>query len=800
MKKRIIISIILTYFILLYCLLHTDVEVYIYSKTKEVNVVMYDALIRNIWYGWLLIALEVVSVAYYIWHYRHDVAFRFWHLWAFVIINSLLFLTDRKWDIILSYCSWYSFANITIVISTLGIVGSTATYFINRKKEEKEEYHSNIDNRRKEYAKTIVEGLTKAKNLNGSYAIGICGGWGSGKTTFLKEIERLLKEEYCDVCWFNAWDCSSEQNISSDFFVMLRAAIKPYCSSLNQSIFDYEAALTDAGVPSFMRKMTTWIVGDKNKSINDLKNQIRNALVKTGHDLYIIIDDLDRMEAGEILEVLKLIRNNADFPHLKFIVAYDKVYVKSQILDITKKDGYLNKIFMAEYFLPKLSDSDSTFDLIYKTLSHIGEKNKTILSGMIKHEDRQLVESALGSLRKAEIFARQFDINYKFVISGIDSSNFHIADFFWLELLKKTDAKIYELMDCDPDKLFMNQRCNNGVLYYVLRKAEDLNNLQISPTTMSIINKLLFDGNRPQSVKRMMFLENYPNYFAMGLTSGKLHRTEFVNLINGNNDNDAIIKIVYEWINNGKYASLLNRILMSHLDKLNIEQAKKMVMCAIAYCFRASGNKYYIDQIVDNCFRNDSYKEDVREELQTYATDVINSYTGHHKIWLSMAVTMVRVTAKIKQERMMMLWDENFCTEVLKQNFLSYLKSENPDASEIFDESKMLHKIVKSSCRNYTISTQNEYDEDEHYHVQYIAEELLSWFGEHKSNNKNCIQKFKYQYEVKIDMGDYTDYDFDQERYDYDVLSIFGGFDVFKRFENECFEEQRVIGTGTLIQ
>ena len=154
-----------------------------------------------------------------------------------------------------------------------------------------------------------------------------------------------------------------------------------------------------------------------------------------------------------------------------------------------------------------------------------------------------------------------------------------------------------------------------------------------------------------------------------------------------------------------------------------------------------------------------------------------------------MAVTMVRVTAKIKQERMMMLWDENFCTEVLKQNFLSYLKNEKPDASEIFDESKMLHKIVKSSCRNYTISTQNEYDEDEHYHVQYIAEELLSWFGEHKSNNKNCIQKFKNQYEVKIDMGDYTDYDFDQERYDYDVLSIFGGFDVFKRFENECFEE-----------
>ena len=155
-----------------------------------------------------------------------------------------------------------------------------------------------------------------------------------------------------------------------------------------------------------------------------------------------------------------------------------------------------------------------------------------------------------------------------------------------------------------------------------------------------------------------------------------------------------------------------------------------------------------------------------------------------------MAVTMVRVTAKIKQERMMMLWDENFCTEVLKQNFLSYLKSENPDASEIFDESKMLHKIVKSSCRNYTISTQNEYDEDEHYHVQYIAEELLSWFGEHKSSNKNCFREFESKYEIESYMEDYYQNDFDQERYDYDVESIFGSYEVFRRFKDECFEKE----------
>lgn len=788
MKQRFINSIILTFLILLYCILHADVEGYIYNKVGGVNDVVYHALSENVWYGWMLVGFEVAGIGYYIWRYRHDVAFRFWHFWAYVILFVVFVLTDEGWIVISPIDSWYSFANISKAIAIVGCIGTITTYVINWKEKEKTVYHSLIDKIRKDYAKTIVEGLEKAENLNGSYAIGICGGWGTGKTTFLKEMESLLNEEHCDVRWFNAWDCSSEQNISSDFFAMLRAAIRPYCSSLEQSIFDYEAALSDAGVPTFFQKIATWVVGDKHHSIYDLKNEIREALVKTGHDLYIIIDDLDRMEAGEILEVLKLIRNNADFPHLKFIVAYDKVYVTSQILDKTKKDGYLNKIFMAEYFLPKLSDRGSTFGLIYNTLCHIGEENKNILSGMIKYEDRQLVESALGSLRKAEIFARQFDINYKFMISGNGNANYHIADSFWLELLKKTDARIYDLMDSEPDKLFVDLRGNRGALYYGLRNAEDLKILKIVPSTMSIINKLLFDGNKPQSVKRMMFVENYPNYFAMGLTSGKLHRAEFLNLINSNDDNDAVIKIVYEWINNGKYASLLNNIQMLPFDKLKMEQVKKMVMCAIAFCFRVSGNKYYIDQLVDNCFGTDSYKEDVIIELQTYAKDVINDYAGDKSIWLSMAATMVRVITNIRKEKKTMLWNEDFCTEILKRNFLSYLESEKPDASEIFEDSKMLNKIVKSSCRNYTIYARDEFDEDEHYHVQYVSDEILSWFGEHKSSNKNCFREFESKYEIESYMEDYYQHDFDQERYDYDVESIFGNFEVFKRFKDECFE------------
>ena len=125
----------------------------------------------------------------------------------------------------------------------------------------------------------------------------------------------------------------------------------------------------------------------------------------------------------------------------------------------------------------------------------------------------------------------------------------------------------------------------------------------------------------------------------------------------------------------------------------------------------------------------------------------------------------------------------------MKQNFRSYLESEKPDASEIVDDDKILYKIVKSSYRTYNISIRDGFDEDEHYHVQYIADDILSWFKEHKSRNRNCFRELEAKYEVEMDMEGNPYHDFYHEDYEFEVESIIGSFEVFKRFKEECFEK-----------
>ena len=84
-------------------------------------------------------------------------------------------------------------------------------------------------------------------------------------------------------------------------------------------------------------------------------------LQNNGQKFIIVIDDIDRLEASEILEIFKIIRGSADFPNLKFVCAFDKSYILSSLsnLSIAINDKYLEKFFQLEYWLPSYYDKKS---------------------------------------------------------------------------------------------------------------------------------------------------------------------------------------------------------------------------------------------------------------------------------------------------------------------------------------------------------------------------------------------------------------------------------------------------------
>lgn len=73
----------------------------------------------------------------------------------------------------------------------------------------------------KKYAGEIVERLLVTNIQEQSYALGVTGEWGVGKTTFLSVLKKQIGSR-ADIVEFNPWMCSSPEQVTRDFFASLR--------------------------------------------------------------------------------------------------------------------------------------------------------------------------------------------------------------------------------------------------------------------------------------------------------------------------------------------------------------------------------------------------------------------------------------------------------------------------------------------------------------------------------------------------------------------------------------------------
>src|SRR5262249_20371357 len=61
----------------------------------------------------------------------------------------------------------------------------------------------------------IVQRIVSATSKNTPLTIGVYGGWGIGKTSFLKMVDKALQKEHIHPIWFNAWKYDKEDNLWS---------------------------------------------------------------------------------------------------------------------------------------------------------------------------------------------------------------------------------------------------------------------------------------------------------------------------------------------------------------------------------------------------------------------------------------------------------------------------------------------------------------------------------------------------------------------------------------------------------
>ena len=194
-----------------------------------------------------------------------------------------------------------------------------------------------------------------------AFTLGLTAPWGAGKTSFMLAMQQYLRDNHCSeiiLIEFNPWMYRKAPNLTQIFFEELSRALAPYSSALASGFMQYVDYILS-------KENNTWIQlgarllpqGFKAKSTSEQYKFLEKEIGKLRRKIVIFIDDVDRLDSEELIELFSLVRNISPFPNMSYILAYDKEYVATQLQKQFDEhtNRYMEKIVQAEYPLAKIT-------------------------------------------------------------------------------------------------------------------------------------------------------------------------------------------------------------------------------------------------------------------------------------------------------------------------------------------------------------------------------------------------------------------------------------------------------------
>nr|WP_311472280.1 P-loop NTPase fold protein [uncultured Porphyromonas sp.] len=662
---------------------------------------------------------------------------------------------------------------------------------------------SQISGNLKKYASHILDKLIVTNIRKHSYALGVTGSWGSGKTTFLEVLKSHVKGR-AEIVIFNPWMCRTPEQVTLDFFASLRHQLSPNYR-ISKSIKDYARALNGISLTLFLG-LSLNIHPVQGDSLYVKKKKLSDKLAELLKPVIVFIDDLDRLEREEIFEVLRLIRNTADLSNLIYVVAYDKAYVR-QVLEqknIGNALAYLEKIFPVEVCLPKV-EKYLIWEVLHSDIAAQAD-SKEFASLLFKYinnnEDRGLILRILNTYRSAKRFARIYMLNTTYIKKELNLEIKRV-DLFWLILLQVYDPKVYEVLVHDPFKLLYIEHgrwiLREGIIGEAVhtQRGKYTGEKFWELETPQILTRV-FGENIKTLRQSVCFIENYDKYFALNIPKGKLSINELNNLLEGNDSPEGIVK---EWIKTKNISSICYHLERVPTKTLHGEELKRYLSAVLELGVSANES---MRQSVKSVLASQEYKSP-RAEPRSIALDWLNrevvSSDNSRLIELTLMLNRLYTASWFNNEDGEIMYSNpliisNEDIQALLVKAMEEFLEKHPDSTtlDILDEKGDLGRLFKNCC---VLTDSGSYDAYRGC-TQFAFNSVI----EHCSNqdSKPPLSKYKDACDRifrKAEANIFTDseeedayYPYSQEPYDWEPSSYFGSDNnLIDRFKSECFSQ-----------
>ncbi len=353
----------------------------------------------------VMIAFVFLEVIYY-WIVYKRISSRNGNLKRLVIAIEIILLYGvfRMSNEYFFYGIGESFPAYTDVVFIIAAI-SEIVLFCNNNKQEKGKNNVDVgysnflfdkptdkdDLKRRRFAITLVEKIKstfpvpplkeRKKKTNTSFTVLLSERYGQGKSSFFEQIKSICESQKIDVIVFRPWLSNNPDHLIINYFDLLREELGEYNKELRNLLQSY-SVLASEHITGKVAKVASELLNEG--SIEKQHDRISSILLEEGKLRIVLIDDVDRLQSEELLALIKLVRNTADFPYIAYVVAADKAAVKETLksVGITEPEEYLKKFFNFELLFPADDDNiiDSLINNIGLILSSVGYKETDVAS------------------------------------------------------------------------------------------------------------------------------------------------------------------------------------------------------------------------------------------------------------------------------------------------------------------------------------------------------------------------------------------------------------------------------------
>ena len=416
---------------------------------------------------------------------------------------------------------------------------------------------------RKKYAKLLIEKIIatkKEKNPEHSFVINIGENYGYGKTSFFLFLIEELKSMTHQSIYFNykPWLCDSANAIITEFFQTLRNELNPYVTNLDRKINKYTKSL----IQDYTRQTGISTINSlfhTSQTLKEEHDEIANAIKKIDLPIIIFIDDVDRLQNDELMVLLKLIRDTADFGNIFYILAADKPFLINSLnsLGIEYPEEYLKKFINYEFTFP--SNDSITTTLLKNEISTI--LNSYLPIELAKKESQSINEliqlnNPFNNFRDVKRFLN----NYTYMLDAIKMNrgkiNIDYTDLFALTLIQYLQPELYKVLrDYDERILSISNKrfilkdeytdvCQNKETLRIIaqiknekeekpistcKNIKDIitdSNISDELITMNLLRFLFGDKHNYKGVNRICQVDAYFSYFSAELKNNQISQNE----------------------------------------------------------------------------------------------------------------------------------------------------------------------------------------------------------------------------------------------------------------------------------